>query len=93
MMRALKCKRYWLTESGGLYNFGSFWGKTNRRRYRCKSASACQLKATRYLFRLVRRTKRIERVYVHSYYGSHAPRFDAGIVKGGPGARTKPRRA
>jgi len=93
MMKALKCKRYWLTESGGLYDFGSFWGKTNRKRYKCKNAQACQLKATKFMFKLIKRNKRIERAYVHSYYGSHAPRFDAGIVKGSPGERTVPRRA
>ena len=27
LMKALGCKQYWLTETGGLYKFGSFWSK------------------------------------------------------------------
>ena len=27
IMKALGCKEYWLTETGGLYKFGSFWSK------------------------------------------------------------------
>jgi len=93
MIKALGCKKYWMTESGGLFDFASFWNKAQRKRYKCSSAGACQLKATKYLFKLLRKYSKIERAYIHSYYGSHSPRFDAGLVKGAPGATTKPRPA
>ena len=93
LMKALKCSQYWLTETGGLYDFASFWGKSARKAGKCKSASACQLKATKFLFKLVRRQKKIKRVYVYTWYGGSQPRFDAGIVEGKPGEPTKPRKA
>jgi len=93
MIKATKCRQYWLTESGGLYDFGSFWKKSTRKQYKCKNASACQLKATKFMFKLLRKYKAIKRAYIHSYYGSHAPRFDAGMVTGAPGQPTKPRKA
>lgn len=94
MIKATGCKKYWITESGGLYDFASFWSKKTRRQYKCKSAAACQLKATKYLFKIVRKYRsKIDRAYIHSFYGSHAPRFDAGIVLGGPGKATTPRPA
>jgi hypothetical protein len=93
LMKSLRCSQYWLTETGGLYDFASFWGKSARKAGKCSSASACQLKATRFLFRLVRSQRRIKRVYVYTWYGGSQPRFDAGIVKGRPGEATKPRKA
>ena len=94
MMKAAGCKKYWVTESGGMYDFASFWNKKTRKQYKCKNAEACQLKAVKYLFKIVKKYKsKIDRVYVHSFYGSHAPRFDAGIVLGGPGQTTTPRKA
>jgi hypothetical protein len=94
MIKATGCKKYWVTESGGLYDFASFWSKKSRKQYKCKSAAACQLKATKYLFKLLSKYRsKIDRAYIHSFYGSHAPRFDAGIVKGGPGKKTTPRPA
>jgi hypothetical protein len=93
LMKALGCKQYWLTETGGLYDFASFWGKSARKAGKCKSASACQLKATKYLFKLVRSQKKIKRVYVYTWFGGAQPRFDAGLVKGKPGEATKPRKA
>jgi hypothetical protein len=93
MMKATGCKKYWLTESGGLYDFASFWNAKSRKQYKCKNADACQLKATKFLFSLLKKNKKIERAYIHSFYGSHAPRFDAGIVLGAPGQKTTPRPA
>jgi hypothetical protein len=75
--RALGCRTTWLTETGGLYKFGSFW--TKRTRKGCRSAASCQLKATKYMFTLARRN-RIGRLYVYSYFGRVTPRFDAGLV-------------
>lgn len=92
-MKALGCKQYWLTETGGLYDFASFWGKKARKLGKCSSAANCQLKATKFLFKLVRKHKKIKRVYVYTWYGGAQPRFDAGLVKGTPGGPTKPRKA
>jgi hypothetical protein len=83
LMKALKCKSYWLTEAGGLYDFGSFWSKKYRRQYKCKSASACQLKATKYMFSQAKANKKIKRLYVYTWFGAVTPRFDAGLVAGG----------
>ena len=88
LIRALGCRQIWLTETGGLYRFGSFWTKRTRRG--CRNAAACQLKATKYMFRLARRTRRIKRVYVYSYFGRVTPRFDAGLVDSRTG---RPRKA
>jgi hypothetical protein len=93
LIKALGCKQYWLTETGGLYDFASFWGKSARKAGKCSSATACQLKATKYLFSLVRKQRKIKRVYVYTWYGGAQPRFDAGIVKGRPGEPTTPRKA
>jgi hypothetical protein len=83
---ALGCKEYWLTETGGLYKFGSFWSKKTYNG--CKSAASCQLKATKYLFTQAARNKKIKRVYVYTWFGGVTPRFDAGLV-----AKGKPRPA
>jgi hypothetical protein len=93
LMKSLGCRQYWLTETGGLYDFASFWGKSARKAGKCKSATACQLKATKFLFKLIKKQRRIKRVYVYTWYGGAQPRFDAGLVKGKPGEATKPRKA
>jgi hypothetical protein len=93
MIKATGCSEYWVTESGGLYDFASFWSSKLKKQYKCKDADACQLKAMKYLFKLVKKNKKIKRLYVHSFYGSHSPRFDAGVVTGGPGQTTTPRPA
>jgi hypothetical protein len=87
LISALGCKQYWLTETGGLYHFGSFWGK---RTYNgCHSASACQVKATKYLFdKTAKVTSKITRAYIYTWFGGVTPRFDAGLVVDG-----KPRSA
>jgi hypothetical protein len=81
LMKALGCSQYWLTETGGLYKFGSFWSKKTYNG--CKSSAACQLKATKYLFTQARRNKKIKRVYVYTWFGGVTPRFDAGLVADG----------
>ena len=84
--KALGCSQYWLTETGGLYKFGSFWSKKTYDG--CKSASSCQIKATKYLFSTADRDKKIKRIYVYTWFGAVTPRFDAGLVANG-----KPRAA
>ena len=81
LTKALGCSQYWLTETGGLYKFGSFW--TKKTYHGCTSAASCQLKATKYLFTLAARNKKIKRVYVYTWYGAVTPRFDAGLVAKG----------
>jgi hypothetical protein len=81
MTRAMGCREIWLTETGGLYDFGSFW--TRKTRKGCRSAEACQLKATKYMFTQARRNRRIKRLYVYTWFGDVTPRFDAGIVANG----------
>jgi len=81
LMSALGCKQYWLTETGGLYKFGSFWSKKTYNG--CKSATACQLKATKYLFSSAAKNKKIKRIYVYTWFGGVTSRFDAGLVAKG----------
>jgi hypothetical protein len=81
LSKALGCSQYWLTETGGLYKFGSFWSKKTYNG--CTSSSTCQVKATRYLFSTAAKNKKIKRVYVYTWYGAVTPRFDAGLVAGG----------
>jgi hypothetical protein len=81
LMKALGCKQYWLTETGGLYKFGSFWSKKTYKG--CTSSASCQLKATKYLFSTASKDKKIKRVYVYTWFGGVTPRFDAGLVANG----------
>ena len=81
IIKALGCKEYWLTETGGLYKFGSFWSKKTYDG--CKSASTCQAKATKYMFSLAKKYKTIKRLYIYTWFGAVTPRFDAGLVAGG----------
>ena len=81
IMKSLGCKEYWLTETGGLYKFGSFWSKKTYNG--CKSSSSCQVKATKYMFSLAKKYKKVKRVYVYTWFGAVTPRFDAGLVAGG----------
>ena len=87
IMRALGCRQYWLTETGGLFKFGSFW--TKRTRKGCTNAAGCQLKATKYMFKLARRNRKIKRLYVYTYFGKVTPRFDAGLVDNTTGKARK----
>jgi hypothetical protein len=71
LIRAMGCRQIWLTETGGLYRFGRSFPASQSR----------QLRATRYLFNtLVRRNRRIRRVYIYTFFGNVTPRFDAGLV-------------
>jgi len=74
LIRAMGCRQVWLTETGGLYRFGSF-----------RSSASRQLRATRYLFNtLVRRNRQIRRVYIYTWFGAaRDARFDAGLVNDG----------
>ena len=81
IMKALGCKEYWLTETGGLYDFGSFWSKKTYKG--CRSSSTCQVKATKYMFSLTKKNKKIKRLYVYTWFGNVTPRFDAGLVADG----------
>ena len=81
IMKSLGCKEYWLTETGGLYKFGSFWSKKTYKG--CKSPSSCQVKATKYMFSLTKKYKKVKRLYVYTWFGGVTPRFDAGLVANG----------
>ena len=87
IIRALGCRQIWLTETGGLFKFGSFW--TKRTRKGCRNAVGCQLKATKYMFKLARRNKKVKRLYVYTYFGRVTPRFDAGLVDNRTGKARK----
>jgi hypothetical protein len=78
LIKALGCREYWLTETGGLYKFGRSFPASERR----------QARATRYMFRLAQSNRRIKRVYNYSWFGDQPGRFDSGIVSQG-----QPRRA
>jgi hypothetical protein len=70
----------WLTETGGLVQF-----KTSGFRYSPKRAA----KATKYLFQLAKKFKRIKRIYVYRWFGApRTERFDSGLV--GPNGETRP---
>jgi hypothetical protein len=77
IIKALRCREIWLTETGGLFRFASF-----------KASQKRQLRATKFMFRLAKRTPRIKRLYVYTWFGRVTPRFDAGLV-----ARGHPRSA
>ncbi len=81
IIKALGCKEYWFTETGGLYDFGSFWSKKTYNG--CKSSASCQLKATKYMFTQAKKNKKIKRLYVYTWFGGVTPRFDAGLVANG----------
>ena len=72
IIKALKCKEIWLTETGGIYKFASFRASAKR-----------QLRATRYMFTLAKRNRRIKRLYVYTWFGAVTKRFDAGLVAHG----------
>ena len=72
IMKGLKCKQYWLTEVGGIYQFGPF-----------KASQKRQLKATKFMFKSARKNKKVTRLYVYTWFGGVTSRFDAGLVAGG----------
>ena len=60
MIKALGCKQYWLTETGGLYKFGSFWSKKTKKG--CTTSASCQLQGDAgTCSRSRRRNKKIKR--------------------------------
>jgi hypothetical protein len=74
IIKALGCREIWLTETGGIYKF---------RASGLGPSPARQLRATKYMFKLARRFKRIQRLYVYTWFGEVTPRFDAGLVANG----------
>jgi hypothetical protein len=72
IVKALGCKEIWLTETGGIYKFASF-----------KASQSRQLKATKYMFTLAGRNKKVKRLYIYTWFGNVTPRFDAGLVADG----------
>jgi hypothetical protein len=72
IIKALHCKEIWLTETGGIYRFASFEASQQR-----------QLRATRFMFKLARRHRRIKRLYIYTWFGAVTTRFDAGLVAHG----------
>ena len=81
LMKALGCKQYWLTETGGLYKFGSFWSKKTKKG--CTTNASCQVKATKYMFSLAKSNKKIKALFIYTWFGAVTPRFDAGLVAAG----------
>jgi hypothetical protein len=69
VIRALGCRRIWLTEAGGIYHLGAF--RPNARR---------QARATRWMFALARRAPRVKRLYVYTWFGGMTPGWDSGLV-------------
>jgi hypothetical protein len=72
IMKALGCKQYWLTETGGIYKFAGF-----------KASQSRQLKATKYMFKVAKQNKKIKRLYVYTWFGAVTKRFDSGLVAHG----------
>ena len=69
----------WLTETGGIVKFA------NTLKYSEKRAA----KATKFMFKLARMSKRIKRLYIYSWFGApRGARFDAGLV--GPDGLPRP---
>jgi hypothetical protein len=68
----------WLTETGGIVRFGRGFP------YSLKRAAA----RTKYMFKLVRKYKRVKRIYVYRWFGEpRSARFDAGLVNPNGSAR------
>ena len=82
LMRALGCRRYWLTETGGIMSSGGLPRDPGR-----------QTRATRFLFELVAREPRIARVYVYTWFGRVTPQWDSGLVARRADGTTTPRPA
>jgi hypothetical protein len=69
--------RFWLTETGGVVNFG--------RSFPCNFQRAAS--RTSYMFKLARRYDRyLERLYAYNYFGAGCNGFDAGLVDATSGA-------
>jgi hypothetical protein len=70
IMKALKCKKYWLTEAGGIVKFASF-------KFDLKRAA----RATTFMFTKLAKLKGVQRLYAYTYFGGLTDRFDSGIVE------------
>jgi Glycosyl hydrolase catalytic core len=71
----------WLTETGGFVQFKGSGGF----KYSLKRAA----KATKYMFQLAKKYKRVKRIYVYRWFGEkRSARFDAGLV--GPNGGSRP---
>jgi hypothetical protein len=69
----------WLTETGGIVRFASSLPYSESRAAR----------ATKYMFRLARSSRRIKRLYIYAWWGEkRGARFDAGLV--GPDGLPRP---
>jgi hypothetical protein len=69
----------WMTETGGVVKFADVFPYNEQRAAR----------ATKYMFRLARSSRRIKRLYIYSWLGEQpGARFDAGLV--GPDSRPRP---
>jgi len=65
----------WLTETGGLVNFGGAFPNNNG------SGLKRAEKAVKYMFRLAASNRRITRLYIYNWFGElPSARFDAGLV-------------
>ncbi|MEA2172042.1 MAG: hypothetical protein QOF76_5342, partial [Solirubrobacteraceae bacterium] len=83
LARAMRCRSIWLTETGGIYHFASFWNRAMRRQAHCASATACQAKALRFLFeKTVTAARHIDRAYVYAFYSGTDREHDYGLVEG-----------
>jgi hypothetical protein len=70
----------WLTETGGFVQFKGSGGF----KYSTKRAA----KATKYMFSLAKKNKRVKRIYVYRWFGEpRSARFDAGLT--GPHGETR----
>jgi Glycosyl hydrolase catalytic core len=70
----------WLTETGGFVQFKGSGGF----KYSLKRAA----KATKYMFSLAKKNKRVKRIYVYRWFGEpRSARFDAGLVDEFGGSR------
>jgi hypothetical protein len=77
MMKALKCKKYWWTETGGQYKGSNFSPSETR-----------QANSTKRMFKLARKFK-AQRVYNYSFMGSPQDIFDAGLINADTGVPRK----
>ena len=74
MLAAVK-GQVWLTETGGLVNFGGAFPNING------SGLTRAEKAVKYMFKLAASNKRITRLYIYNWFGElPTARFDAGLV-------------
>lgn len=69
LMRALGCRRYWLTETGGIVESRGLAHDPDR-----------QLRAMRRLLRMAGAEPLIERVYLYTWFGGVTPTWDSGLV-------------